>query len=329
MEGKMPYIPRSVAFDEGSQLLLDHGLVRVHSGKVRDTFVNPNRPDVLLVYTTNRLSIFDFVLGTTVPFKGEVLNALSVFFLKKVLASFPNHLLAVGEDINGFLPRKLRHVDHLKKNVLVVRKLKMIPVEFIVRGYLTGSGLLSYQESGSVCGISLPSGLVDGSKIYSPIFTPTTKEDVGHDEPMSSSVVKSRYPVASNAAVAVYRTVCDFLSKRGIILADTKLEFGFNDNNGTILGDEVCTPDSSRFWLSSDWEKSPGKSPVGYDKQIVREWGKGIGINKMSPNSPDDAYSVGNIPVPSSVVAQTSSTYLQILRMITDCTVDEFWSQYF
>ena len=276
------------------------GWRHTYSGKVRDLY-EPTEPhpngDVLLVVASDRISAFDWVLPTIIPGKGEVLTALSLWWFDRVKDIVPNHTVEaeVPAEVAG--------------RAMVVRRLNMFPVECIARGYLTGSGLIEYNEMGSVCGVPLPDGLVDGSRIESPIFTPTTKADLGqHDENVTfDDVVATIGETAAGAlrelTLGVYGRAREIAAERGIILADTKFEFGRDAMGLIVLGDEVLTPDSSRFWPADTWE--PGHAQPSFDKQYVRDW-------LTSPASGWDRRS-GEAPpaLPADVVEKTRARYLE------------------
>ncbi len=276
------------------------GWRHTYSGKVRDLY-EPTEPhpngDVLLVVASDRISAFDWVLPTTIPGKGEVLTALSLWWFDRVKDIVPNHTVEaeVPAEVAG--------------RAMVVQRLEMFPVECIARGYLTGSGLIEYNQMGSVCGVPLPEGLVDGSRIESPIFTPTTKADLGeHDENVTfDGVVATIGDTAAGAlralTLAVYGRAREIAAERGIILADTKFEFGRDSMGLIVLGDEVLTPDSSRFWPADTWE--PGHAQPSFDKQYVRDW-------LTSPASGWDRKS-GQAPpaLPEDVVEKTRARYLE------------------
>jgi phosphoribosylaminoimidazole-succinocarboxamide synthase len=276
------------------------GWRHTYSGKVRDLY-EPTAPhpngDVLLVVASDRISAFDWVLPTTIPGKGAVLTALSLWWFDRVKDIVPNHTVEaeVPAEVAG--------------RAMVVRRLEMFPVECIARGYLTGSGLIEYNQMGSVCGVPLPEGLVDGSRIESPIFTPTTKADLGeHDQNVTfDGVVATIGETAAGAlrdlTLAVYGRAREIASERGIILADTKFEFGRDSMGLIVLGDEVLTPDSSRFWPADTWE--PGRAQPSFDKQYVRDW-------LTSPASGWDRKS-GEAPpgLPADVVEKTRARYLE------------------
>lgn len=310
--------------------LTQAGLQRIHQGKVRDTYSLPDHPDLLLVVSTNRISIFDFVLPAIVLRKGSVLTAMTVFWLRSPMCT-QNHLVAYGAAMDGYLPKSLHRCARLRQQALIVKKLRILPVECIVRGYLTGSGWASYQKTGMVCGIPLPAGLSDGSKLPEPIFTPTTKAETGHDEHLTVAEVEGRYGKwLRKSSIFYYEALCDVAEQRGLILADTKFEF----SEDGILADEVGTPDSSRFWNKRDWEapSREGRSPAPLDKQLVRDWGKTaeIGITRRTcghqirlgdpdcdPTNPEHLRAVSKMTVPESIIKETTYRYLSVfLRLV-------------
>ena len=276
------------------------GWRHVYSGKVRDLY-EPAAPhpqgDVLLVVASDRISAYDWVLPTPIPGKGEVLTALSLWWFDKVRDLVPNHT------VEAEVPDAVAHRG------MIVRRLDMFPVECIARGYLTGSGLVEYREKGSVCDVPLPAGLVDGSRIDEPIFTPTTKADLGeHDENVTFDDVVATVGATEAAAlrdltIGVYKRAREIAAERGIILADTKFEFGRDPMGMIVLGDEVLTPDSSRFWPADEWE--PGHAQPSFDKQFVRDW-------LTSPASGWDRKS-GEAPpaLPDEIVEKTRARYLE------------------
>jgi phosphoribosylaminoimidazole-succinocarboxamide synthase len=326
----MPYIPPQVAETDLSRRLASAGLTRIHQGKVRDTYELPGHPDLLLVVATDRISIFDFVLNTLVSAKGNVLTAMTVFWLTNERAEKYHHMRAYGSEIDQYLPENLRKDWRIRSRALVVRKYDMVPVEAIVRGYLTGTGWKSYQANQTVCGISLPEGLHDGAKLPEPIFTPTTKAEVGHDEHLKASTVTSQYgDWLGHCAIRVYNCGSILARDRGIIIADTKFEY----STDATLCDEVLTPDSSRFWRVEDWEKAvrEGKAPSGYDKEGVRQWGKKaahgdqpVDISKLNPESTQDLELVEKLRVPSEITSQTTDRYLDVFERLTGMHLLEF-----
>jgi phosphoribosylaminoimidazole-succinocarboxamide synthase len=277
------------------------GLQHLHSGKVRDLFVLPD--DRLLMVASDRISAFDFVLDTEIPDKGEILTRMSLWWFDQLSDLVPHHVVStdVPEQYAG--------------RAVVCERLDMFPVECVARGYLTGSGLLDYRATGEVCGIALPDGLVDGSRLPEPVFTPATKADLGeHDENVSYDAVVAT--VGADVAaelrrltLAVYGRAESMARERGIVLADTKLEFGARPDGTIVLGDEVLTPDSSRFWPADQWV--PGQPQPSYDKQIVRNW-------LLSPASGWDKDAGGPPPpLPPEVVERTRQRYVEAYELLT------------
>lgn len=316
-------IPKNVELTEVIHWLLRAGLPELFRGKVRHTFGLPGHPDLLLQYASNRISIYDWVLSALVQDKGAVLTAMTVFWLTKILTTVPHHLVAYGSDIDAYLPEELRNNRELQTQALVVKKLQMIPVECIVRGFLTGSGLEAYlRDNGMLCGIQLPPGLHDGSKLPQPIFTPTTKAQVGHDEHLEAEDVIKEYPGIDALSLHVYTLIDEAAMERGFALADTKFEFGRENANGVfVLGDEVGTPDSSRLWNMDEWRTAVArqKAPQPHDKQFVREWGLSVGItNSLKEDNPQDVAFVHSVVVPASVLDDTTRIYREIASQMFD-----------
>ena len=283
------------------------GATHLHSGKVRDLYELQGGPHDghLLMVASDRISVFDAVLDSTIPDKGVILTRMSVWWFDQLSDLVPGHVVStdVPESVAG--------------RAVVCERLDMFPVECVARGYLSGSGLLDYQATGEVCGIALPPGLVDGSRLPEPVFTPAAKADLGdHDENVSYADVEAT--VGADAAatlreltLAVYARAEAVARERGIILADTKLELGRRlDGPGTVvLGDEVLTPDSSRFWPADAW--TPGRPQASYDKQIVRNWA-------MSPESGWDRAADGPPPaLPPEVVERTRARYVEAFELLT------------
>ncbi len=280
------------------------GAEHLHSGKVRDLYRLPDGS--LLMVASDRISAFDFVLDTTIPDKGAVLTQMSLWWFEQLAGVVPNHVLStdVPSEVAG--------------RAVVCESLSMFPVECVARGYLTGSGLLDYRASGEVCGIALPDGLVDGDRLPEPIFTPATKAAIGeHDENVAYDAVVGQVgaDVAArlrDLTLQVYGFAEGVARERGILLADTKLEFGARPDGTVVLGDEVLTPDSSRFWPADDWE--PGRAQASYDKQIVRNW-------LLSPASGwDRASGEAPPPLPDEVVERTRSRYVEAYERLTGRT---------
>ncbi|QES42489.1 phosphoribosylaminoimidazolesuccinocarboxamide synthase [Streptomyces venezuelae] len=291
-------------FVEKPEPLQVPGLVHLHTGKVRELY--QNEAGELVMVASDRLSAYDWVLPSEIPDKGRVLTQLSLWWFDQLADLVPNHVISTE------LPKGAP--ADWEGRTLVCRSLEMVPVECVARGYLTGSGLLEYKESRTVCGLALPEGLVDGSELPAPIFTPAAKAAVGeHDENVSYEEV-ARQVGAETAAqlrqttLAVYGRALDIARERGLILADTKFEFGFAGEE-LILADEVLTPDSSRFWPADQWE--PGRPQPSYDKQFVRNW-------LTSPASGWDRTSEQPPPaLPQDVVDATRAKYIEAYERLT------------
>ncbi|WP_239460209.1 phosphoribosylaminoimidazolesuccinocarboxamide synthase [Nocardioides daejeonensis] len=279
------------------------GTTHLHSGKVRDLYRidEGEHAGKLLMVASDRISAYDFVLDTTIPDKGEILTRMSLWWFEQL--GVPHHVLSVDvpESVLG--------------RAVICEPLEMYPVECVARGYLTGSGLADYRATGAVCGVALPDGLDDGSRLPEPIFTPATKAAVGdHDENVSFEAVVAQIgaePAASlrSATLEIYGRAETIARERGIILADTKFEFGVRDDGTLVLGDEVLTPDSSRFWPAAEWE--PGRTQPSFDKQIVRNW-------LTSPASGWDRSSGVRPPaLPDDVVALTRAKYVEAYETLT------------
>ncbi|MBC7944678.1 MAG: phosphoribosylaminoimidazolesuccinocarboxamide synthase, partial [Burkholderiales bacterium] len=273
--------------------------------KVRDLYAVGD--DKLLVIQTDRLSAFDVILPTPVPDKGRVLTALSNFWFDKLGYVIPNHLTGIAPE--SIVAQNER--DQVAGRAFVVRRLKPLPIEAIVRGYVAGSGWKDYQKTGTICGIELPTGLREASKLPKPIFTPSTKAPMGaHDENISLAEAEKllgseRAHEVSSAALALYTQAADFAAEKGIIIADTKFEFGLDDGGKLYLIDEALTPDSSRFWPADQYR--PGANPPSFDKQFVRDWLETQGWNKKPP-APE---------LPVAVAKKTGDKYREALRLLT------------
>ena len=280
------------------------GLVHLHTGKVRDLY--QNEAGDLVMVASDRISAYDWVLPTEIPDKGRVLTQLSLWWFDKIADLLPNHVL--GTEPPPGAPAEWRG------RTLVCKSLKMIPVECVARGYLTGSGLAEYEETRTVCGLGLPEGLTDGSELPGPIFTPATKAAVGdHDENVAYEEVARQVgaETAANlrqATLAIYSRGRDIAHDRGIILADTKFEFGF-DGETLVVADEVLTPDSSRFWPADGWE--PGRAQPSFDKQFVRDWltSAESGWDRRSEQPPP--------ALPPRVVDATRAKYVEAYERLT------------
>ncbi|MFE9661746.1 MULTISPECIES: phosphoribosylaminoimidazolesuccinocarboxamide synthase [unclassified Streptomyces] len=291
-------------FVEKPEPLQVPGLVHLHTGKVRDLYRN-DAGDLVMV-ASDRISAYDWVLPTEIPDKGRVLTRLSLWWFEQLADLAPNHVLST--ELPAGAP-----ADWAGRT-LVCKSLRMVPVECVARGYLTGSGLVEYQQSRTVCGIPLPEGLSDGSELPEPIFTPATKAAVGeHDENVSFDEVVRQVGADTAEALrdttlAVYARARDVARSRGIVLADTKFEFGF-DGEVLTLADEVLTPDSSRFWPAETWE--PGHAQPSYDKQYVRDW------LTSSASGWERAAEVPPPVLPEAVVAATRAKYVEAYERLT------------
>jgi len=290
------------------------GWKHTYSGKVRDLYVpaddeeegplDGDRPDRVLVVASDRISAYDFVLPTEIPGKGQVLTALSMWWFDQLEAIVPNHVLSldVPEVVAG--------------RAMICRNLEMFPVECVARGYLTGSGLSDYRATGEVCGVALPPGMRDGDRLPQPIFTPATKAEVGeHDENVDFATVAAEIGTEDahrlrELTLSLYQQAEAIARERGVILADTKFEFGRDTATGEIvLGDEVLTPDSSRFWSAEDWQ--PGQAQPSFDKQYVRDWltSPASGWNRDSGEEPPQ--------LPADVIERTAERYREAYRRLT------------
>jgi phosphoribosylaminoimidazole-succinocarboxamide synthase len=278
----------------------------LHRGKVRDIYAVDE--DKLLIIQTDRLSAFDVILQSPIPGKGRVLTALSNFWFSKLGHIIPNHL-------TEFSPESLvstKELEQVLGRAFVVKRLKPLPIEAIVRGYVVGSGWKDYQKTGEICGIKLPSGLQEASKLPDgAIFTPSTKADLGaHDENISfveaeKIIGKELAAQVQDKAIALYTEAADYAAKKGIIIADTKFEFGQDDNGKLYLIDEALTPDSSRFWPADQYKI--GMSPPSYDKQFVRDWLETQNWNKKPPAP----------TLPEDILSKTSEKYQEALTLLT------------
>lgn len=281
------------------------GLALYNRGKVRDIYAIE---DKLLMVATDRISAFDVVLPTEIPDKGKILTALSLYWFQVMKDIISNHLIAT--DVDRFPAVCQPYRGQLEGRTMLVRKSHPAPVECIVRGYIAGSGWKDYQKTGAICGIPLPKGLVEASRLDEPIFTPSTKAPVGaHDinitfAQMIEKVGKARAEKMRDATVAIYSRARDIAEKKGILIADTKLEFGI-EGNDIILIDEILTPDSSRFWPADGY--SPGKTPDSFDKQYVRDYLLSLNWD-MRPPAP---------ALPPEVVRKTQEKYNEALRRLT------------
>lgn len=276
---------------------------KISSGKVREIYEVDE--DKLLLVVSDRISAFDYILPSLVPNKGKILNQISKFWFDYIKDVIPNHVIST--DIKDF-PSEFQ-TEEFEGRSMLVKKLKMIPVECIVRGYITGSGWKSYQKDGTVCGITLPEGLQESEKLPEPIFTPTTKASEGHDENISfdevcKSIGKDLAEELRSKTIEVYQKCADYALTKGVIIADTKFEFGIDENGQLVIGDEVLTPDSSRFWPASDYQV--GRGQKSFDKQYIRDWIKSTGYDPESGTS-----------IPDDVIHTTAQKYIEAYQVLT------------
>ena len=285
-------------------------LPKVYSGKVRDSYLVGD--DKLLIVATDRISAFDVILGDPIPGKGKVLTSITDFWLKKLEGVLPNHLT----DIDPTTVVAPDEVEQVRGRAVVAMRLKPILVECVARGYIIGGGWKDYQATGKVCGIELPPGLRMGEKLPEPIFTPAAKAEVGtHDENISFERVVELYgeeiaTTIKNATLELYRRASEYAATRGIIIADTKFEFGIDTNGQIRLMDEVLTPDSSRFWPAEDYEV--GMSPPSFDKQFVRDWLETQPWDKTPPAP----------KLPEEVIEKTADKYREALRRLSGYDIE-------
>ena len=281
-------------------------LTLLRRGKVRDVYaVDDER---LLIVATDRISAFDCILPTPIERKGEVLTALSEFWFEKLGHVVANHFLE--GDVDAMPPAVQRHAETLKGRAMLVRRADVFPVECVVRGYLVGSGWKDYLRTGSVCGHKLPEGLVESAKLPQPIFTPSTKAEEGHDENITEDQVRELVGAENTAllrdtSLRLYTEAHEYARQRGIIIADTKFEFGMDKDGQLLLVDEVLTPDSSRFWPADEYE--PGRSQPSFDKQFVRDYLETLAWDKKPPAP----------AIPNEIAAATTARYLEAYRLLT------------
>jgi phosphoribosylaminoimidazole-succinocarboxamide synthase len=288
------------------------GLKLIHKGKVRDLYAVGG--SYLLIVATDRLSAFDFVLPTAIPRKGELLTKISLFWFNKTRHIIGNHVISsdlaeIRERVRAVTGARTLTDEYFSGRTMLAYKAKRVDFECVVRGYITGSGWKEYLRSGSVCGITLPAGLLEAQKLAEPIFTPTSKADLGHDEnvtfgDMAAALGPALAEEIRATSLALYKFAADYSAEKGILLADTKFEFGILDGK-LILIDEALTPDSSRFWDAGAYK--PGSSPESYDKQFVRNWLERSGWDKVSPPP----------ALPEEVVRKTMEKYNQALEKLT------------
>ena len=284
------------------------GIHLVRRGKVRDIYELDGH---LLIVASDRISAFDSVLGSAIPLKGHVLTALTLFWFETLDAARSNHLITADVDAMGDAARP--HADLLRGRSMLVKKAEVVPVECVVRGYLAGSGWREYRDSGTVCGIKLPDGLVESSKLPEAIFTPSIKAESGHDENISFERACEMHGAdlvseLRDRSLAVYREAADYAAQRGILICDTKFEWG-NADGELVLIDEVLTPDSSRFWPADRY--APGGPQPSFDKQYVRDWLEAESGWDKEPPAP---------PLPDDVIARTTENYVEAYRKLTGRT---------
>ncbi len=269
------------------------------SGKVREIYESSSQE--LLIVTSDRISTYDVVHPTPIPDKGNVLTGLSAFWFERTADILPNHMLSVSDGVP----------DEVRGRGMVVRKLDMLSVECVVRGYITGSGWKDYQATGAVSGIELPAGLRESDRLPEPLFTPSTKAEIGHDEAIDFDGAvrligdRALAERVRDVSLALYEFAAEHARRHGIILADTKFELGLDVDGTLTIGDEMCTPDSSRFWPADEYE--PGRGQPSFDKQFVRDWASSTGWDR-NPPAP---------PIPEDVVARTREKYVEAYERIT------------
>jgi len=269
----------------------------LHTGKVRDVYLDDNGE--LLLVASDRVSVYDVVLPTPIPDKGKILTQLSLFWFDQLADAFPNHVISSTDVPAQWIGRAIR-----------CRRLQMLPVEFIARGYLAGLGLKEYRQHGAISGVTLPPGLAEGSRLPEPIFTPTTKATHGHDEFITFNEAMEEIGTETAgqlraATLEIYARGAAFAADQGIIIADSKLEFGHADDGTLVLGDELLTSDSSRFWPADRWE--PGRTQHAFDKQFVRDWSSSLDWNRTAPGP----------PIPDNIVEATRQRYIDVYQRIT------------
>ena len=288
-----------------TQQLPTLSLKKIYSGKVRDLYEIDDKR--MLMVASDRLSAFDVILDDPIPRKGEILTQISNFWFNKLAYIMPNHF--TGESVYDVLPKE--EADLIKDRAVVCKRLNPIKIESIVRGYLTGSGLKDYKQTGTICGLKLPEGLVEASKLPEPIFTPSSKEAVGnHDINISYAECEKLIGAdlaaqVKEKAIVLYTAAAEYALTKGIIICDTKFEFGLDENGTLTLMDEVLTPDSSRFWSIDTYQE--GINPPSFDKQFVRDWLENSGWNKQAPAP----------KVPANIIQKTVDKYQEALDLLT------------
>jgi phosphoribosylaminoimidazole-succinocarboxamide synthase len=288
-------------------------LAQMHeaSGKVRELYRFDNR---ILMVASDRMSAFDVVLPTPIPDKGRVLTALSLFWFGRTGEIIPNHVITTDP---AEYPEEAQGQPDLNGRSMLVKRLTMMPIECVVRGYLAGSGWKDYQRTGAVCGHALPAGLREADKLPEPIFTPATKATDGHDQNIDRATAitligEERYDTLERASIEIYLQASEYARERGIILADTKFEFGVDETGQMVLGDEALTPDSSRFWPVDSY--APGSSPPSFDKQYLRDWLETLDWDKTAPGP----------EIPEDVVQNTRSRYVEAYERLTGESFEDY-----
>lgn len=306
------------------------GHLPLHKGKVRNTYLLPNHPRLRLVVATDQIGIMDFVLPAFVREKGAILTAMNAFWRKKVFGNVVRHdMVACGSGIEEYLLEEWRDDQDLMTRATVVRNLDMLNCRAIAQGHLSGSSLGTYREGLTVCGHTLPAGLEDGDELPYAIFTPSTKAKIGHDEHVSAQTIATRYGAeVERLTLQLFALARRYAKERGIILADTKLEWGYDHDRCLVLADEVLTPDSSRFWDAATWARGRSSiyrgSPQPLDKQYVRNWGKRIGIHERDPANDEDVAWVQRQTVPPELLAQTTQLYRYAFWRLTGMRLETF-----
>ncbi|HEX4135850.1 MAG TPA: phosphoribosylaminoimidazolesuccinocarboxamide synthase [Bryobacteraceae bacterium] len=285
------------------------GIERVASGKVRDVYAIGGN---LLIVATDRISAFDCILPEGIPGKGRVLTQMSLFWFEFLRNVVPNHVITA--DVDAYPSELLPHRDQLEGRSMLVKRCRMEPIECVARGYVSGSGWKDYKKTGAICGIPLPAGLLESAKLPEPIFTPATKAESGHDEniPFEEAariIGQKKAALLRDLTLRVYGKASEYAHSRGIILADTKFEFGWGSSNELLLADEVLTPDSSRFWLRDEY--SPGGPQKSFDKQFVRDYLETLDWNKQPP-APS---------LPPDVIEKTAEKYHDAYQRLTGRTL--------
>ncbi|MCQ1858000.1 phosphoribosylaminoimidazolesuccinocarboxamide synthase [Haemophilus sputorum] len=285
--------------------MMQISLKKIYSGKVRDLYEIDDKR--MLMVASDRLSAFDVILDDPIPHKGEILTQISNFWFNKLSHIMPNHF--TGDSVFDVLPEE--EAKAIKHRAVVCKRLTPVKIESIVRGYLTGSGLKDYQKTGTICGLELPKGLVEASKLPEPIFTPSSKAEVGdHDINISYAECEQQIGAAlaakvKESALALYTEAAKYALTKGIIICDTKFEFGLDENGTLTLMDEVLTPDSSRFWSVNTYQE--GTTPPSFDKQFIRDWLEQSGWNKQAPAP----------KIPDEVIKKTVEKYQEALNLLT------------